>query len=91
MEINLTQLPINIPLNDFHKYNGAKMVPFAGYNMPINYKNGIINEHKIVRSNCGIFDVSHMGEIEIAGPEAKQFILYLITNDFVLDSIGIPS
>ena len=65
MEINLTQLPINIPLNDFHKYNGAKMVPFAGYNMPINYKNGIINEHKIVRSNCGIFDVSHMGQILI--------------------------
>ena len=61
----MTQLPLDIHLVEFHKLNGAKIIPFAGYNMPINYKNGIINEHKSVRSTSGIFDVSHMGQIFI--------------------------
>ena len=52
-------------LNEFHRENGAKFVPFAGYNMPINYKKGIINEHLHVREKVGIFDVSHMGQILI--------------------------
>ena len=54
-----------IPLNDFHLKKGAKLIPFAGYKMPINYKSGIINEHKHVRKKSGIFDVSHMGQILI--------------------------
>ena len=61
----MTELTLNIALNDFHLSQGAKMVPFAGYNMPINYKSGIINEHKNVRRQSGIFDVSHMGQILI--------------------------
>jgi aminomethyltransferase len=61
----LNQLPIDIPLKNFHKNNGAKMIPFAGFNMPINYKSGIINEHKNVRNHSGIFDVSHMGQVLI--------------------------
>ena len=52
-------------LNVFHRVNGAKFVPFAGYEMPINYKKGIINEHLHVREKAGIFDVSHMGQILI--------------------------
>ena len=61
----MNQLPIDIPLKNFHKNNGAKMIPFAGFNMPINYKSGIINEHKNVRNHSGIFDVSHMGQVLI--------------------------
>ena len=61
----MNQLPIDIPLKNFHQNNGAKILPFAGFNMPINYKTGIINEHKNVRNHSGIFDVSHMGQILI--------------------------
>ena len=59
----MKELPLDIPLKNFHEINGAKMVPFAGFNMPINYKTGIINEHKNVRNHSGIFDVSHMGQV----------------------------
>ncbi len=61
----MTELNLNIALNDFHLSKGAKMVPFAGYNMPINYKSGIIKEHNYVRNYSGVFDVSHMGQILI--------------------------
>ena len=65
----------NIYLKDFHKKNDAKFVPFAGYDMPINYKKGIINEHLHVRNHTGIFDVSHMGQIFI--PFNEENILAL--------------
>ena len=61
----MNELPLDIPLKNFHEANGAKMIPFAGFNMPINYKPGIINEHKNVRNHSGIFDVSHMGQVLI--------------------------
>ena len=61
MEIKKTSL-INL-----HKSHGAKLVEFAGYNMPIQYSDGILKEHKFTRSNCGIFDVSHMGQLFIYG------------------------
>jgi aminomethyltransferase len=67
----------NIFLNEFHRKNGAKFVPFAGYEMPINYKKGIINEHLHVREKTGIFDVSHMGQILI--PANNKNILSLET------------
>ena len=54
-------------LINLHKSHGAKLVEFAGYNMPIQYSDGILNEHKFTRSNCGIFDVSHMGQLFIYG------------------------
>ena len=63
MEIKETSL-INL-----HKSHGAKLVEFAGYNMPIQYSDGILNEHKFTRSNCGIFDVSHMGQLFIYGDD----------------------
>lgn len=68
------------PLHSIHKELGGKLVPFAGWHMPIQFK-GVIQEHQCVRDGVGIFDVSHMGEIEITGPEAKKLVQYLLTND----------
>ena len=68
------------PLHSMHQELGGKLVPFAGWHMPIQFK-GVIQEHQCVREGVGIFDVSHMGEIEITGPEAKIFVQYLVTND----------
>ncbi len=67
-------------LYNIHVSLGAKMVEFAGFMMPIQYSS-IIEEHKKVRQSVGIFDVSHMGEIEIRGPKALEFINYLTIND----------
>lgn len=69
------------PLYDFHVDSGAKMVPFAGYSMPVQYTD-IIEEHLAVRQKAGLFDVSHMGEVMISGPDALRNINYLFTNDF---------
>src|SRR3984885_1292057 len=66
-------------LFDSHRLLGAKMVEFAGWEMPVQYK-GIIQEHKAVRERVGIFDVSHMGRIVIQGKEAEFFLDYLSTN-----------
>ena len=56
-------------LYDYHKSLGAKFVPFAGYEMPVQYSYGIVEEHKLTRSNAGLFDVSHMGQLSIEGNE----------------------
>lgn len=68
------------PLYDIHKSHGAKLVGFAGYEMPVQYE-GIIAEHKAVRNSVGLFDVSHMGEVEVKGPNAKAFLQKVTTND----------
>ena len=67
-------------LHDLHVELGAKMSPFAGYDMPIQY-GGIIEEHNAVREAVGVFDVSHMGEIFISGPGAEAFVNHIFTND----------
>ena len=64
----------------FHEEAGARMVPFAGYNMPIEYT-GINDEHITVREKVGVFDVSHMGEFWVTGPKAFDFIQYVTSND----------
>ncbi len=64
----------------FHEAMGAKMVPFAGYNMPVQYE-GVNAEHETVRTNVGVFDVSHMGEFWVYGPKAFDFVQKLTTND----------
>ncbi|MCL3780504.1 glycine cleavage system aminomethyltransferase GcvT [Prolixibacteraceae bacterium JC049] len=66
--------------NELHKAAGAKMVPFAGYEMPIEYF-GIKDEHMTVRNNVGVFDVSHMGEIWVKGPKALDFVQKVTSND----------
>lgn len=70
------------PLFDSHVKLGAKMVPFTGYSMPIQYQ-GIVAEHKAVRSACGLFDVCHMGEIRITGVGSLEFVDGLVTNDLL--------
>jgi aminomethyltransferase len=68
------------PLYDEHIKLGGRMVPFAGWEMPVQYK-GVTEEHKAVRAAAGLFDVSHMGEIIMSGEHAGQVVNYLITND----------
>jgi len=70
-----------------HKTFGAKMMPFAGYNMPIEYS-GINNEHLDVRNSVGVFDVSHMGEIWVKGPYALALVQRITTNDASVLTIG---
>ena len=67
-------------LHDLHVRAGARMSPFAGYDMPIQYS-GIIDEHNAVRNHAGVFDVSHMGEIFISGADAEKFVNHIFTND----------
>ena len=67
-------------LHDLHVELGAKMSPFAGYDMPIQYS-GIVDEHNAVRHEVGVFDVSHMGEIFISGEDAEAFVNHIFTND----------
>jgi len=76
-------------LHPFHLELGARMSPFAGFDMPIQYS-GIIDEHNSVREHVGMFDVSHMGEIFISGPDSLKFINHIFTNDIsCLDEGGI--
>ncbi|MDR0313244.1 MAG: glycine cleavage system aminomethyltransferase GcvT [Treponema sp.] len=70
------------PLYQWHESHGGRMVPFAGYSLPVQYEKGIIAEHNAVRNMAGIFDVSHMGEFVISGKDALQNIQNLLTNDF---------
>src|SRR6187431_2337301 len=67
-------------LYDRHVAAGAKLVPFAGWEMPVQYA-GIKEEHLAVRSKAGVFDVSHMGEIETEGPQALEFLQRILSND----------
>ena len=70
------------PLYEEHLKLGAQMVPFAGYEMPLKYTS-IKEEHLNVRNNVGIFDVSHMGEIELRGKNALKFADFLVTNSIL--------
>src|ERR671924_234625 len=69
------------PFYDIHKSLGAKIVPFAGYEMPVQYPTGIVAEHKAVRERAGLFDVSHMGEFAIRGPKMVDFVNHVTSND----------
>ena len=69
------------PFHDIHAALGAKLVPFAGYEMPVQYPTGITAEHRAVREACGVFDVSHMGEFIVRGSQAVDFVNYVTTND----------
>lgn len=67
-------------LHDLHTGLGALMSPFGGFDMPIQYA-GIEEEHRAVRNDCGVFDVSHMGEVAVSGPDAERFVNHIFTND----------
>lgn len=74
-------------LHDKHVAMGAQMSPFGGFDMPIQYK-GIVDEHNAVRNACGVFDVSHMGEVNVSGPDAEKFVNYIFTNDIAGAPVG---
>jgi len=75
------------PLNARHRTLGARMVEFGGWDMPVEYS-GIVDEHMAVRTRAGLFDVSHMGEIEIAGRDALQAVQHITSNDAAKLAIG---
>ncbi len=75
------------PLYDRHRAAGAKLVPFAGWEMPVSYE-GVRAEHVAVRTGCGVFDVSHMGEIETSGPQALELLQRLLSNDVGRIDVG---
>lgn len=75
------------PLNEIHHKTNARMVPFGGWEMPVQYE-GIVAEHQAVRSQAGLFDVSHMGEFEFRGKGARKLVQYLTANDIDLIGIG---
>lgn len=76
------------PLYDEHVAAGAKIVPFAGFEMPVQYRTGILAEHNAVRTRAGLFDVSHMGELEVRGPQALDLVQYVTTNDASKIDVG---
>src|SRR2546429_6067860 len=80
------QTLLRTPLYDRHVALGARLVPFAGWEMPVQYE-GVIPEHLAVRNDCGVFDVSHMGELEVEGPGVREFLQSVLSND--LDRIGL--
>jgi aminomethyltransferase len=75
------------PLLDRHRAAGARLIPFAGYDMPVQYE-GIRPEHIAVRTAAGVFDVSHMGEVETRGPDATAFLQHALSNDVATLAVG---
>lgn len=74
-------------LYDCHVAQGALMSPFGGFDMPIQYA-GIVEEHNAVRSACGVFDVSHMGEVDVTGPDAEKWVNHIFTNSVTDAPVG---
>ncbi len=81
-------MELKTPLYDVHVREGGKIVPFAGYLLPVQYPTGVISEHLAVRTAAGLFDVSHMGEIRVEGPGALATLNHILTNDFTKMSLG---
>jgi aminomethyltransferase len=79
---------LKTPLNDLHVSLGARMVPFAGYSMPVQYPQGLIAEHKHTRTAAGLFDVSHMGQLRLAGPNAAAAFESVIPVDVIDLPVG---
>ncbi|MBM4435372.1 MAG: glycine cleavage system aminomethyltransferase GcvT [Chloroflexi bacterium] len=77
----MTDALLRTPLHDEHVALGAKMVPFAGWEMPIRYPDGIVAEHRAVRGAAGIFDLSHMGEVYVRGSGARRAVDRLVSGD----------
>jgi aminomethyltransferase len=75
------------PLYDRHVAAGARLVPFAGWEMPVQYT-GVIEEHRAVRTDAGVFDVSHMGELEVEGPRALELLQAMLSNDIARLEVG---
>ncbi len=81
-------MELKTPPYDTHVAEGGKIVPFAGYLLPVQYSTGVVREHMAVRQQAGLFDVSHMGEIVLSGPTALDSLNHLMTNDFTNMTAG---
>ncbi len=79
---------LNVPLNDLHVALGARMVPFVGYSMPVQYPAGLMAEHKHTRTAAGLFDVSHMGQLRLVGPDAAAALESLLPVDVIDLPVG---
>jgi len=79
---------LNLPLNDLHHELGGRMVPFAGYSMPVQYPAGLMAEHKHTRAAAGLFDVSHMGQLRLVGPDAAAALESLLPVDVIDLPVG---
>ena len=86
-EVYLTMALKKTPFNEIHMKLGARMVPFSGFSMPVQYQS-IIEEHEAVRTNAGIFDISHMGEFLLEGEDVFDFLQYVMINDLNLLEIN---
>lgn len=84
----MTESLLMTPLNSMHKEAGAKMVPFAGYEMPVQYPLGVKKEHLHCREHAGLFDVSHMGQIRLIGKEAAKELEKLVPVDIIDLPVG---
>ena len=69
------------PLHEWHVAHGGRMVPFGGWSMPVQYPSGILAEHRAVRAAAGLFDISHMGRVEVRGPDALELLQRTTSND----------
>src|SRR5690242_6461102 len=78
------------PLYDRHVAMGARMVEFGGWEMPVQYT-GIVDEHNAVRNAAGLFDISHMGEVEVKGPDALAFLQHVATQDVASIGVGLAN
>ncbi len=76
------------PLYELHQQLGGKIVPFGGFLLPVQYETGVIKEHMAVRTACGLFDVSHMGEILIKGKDALKNVQNFLSNDYAVMDVG---
>lgn len=81
-------MELKTPLYETHLRHEGKIVPFAGYLLPVQYATGVIQEHMAVREKCGLFDVSHMGEILLKGPDSLKNLNYLLSNDYTVMNPG---
>ncbi len=76
-----TTPPLHTALHAWHVDHGARMVPFAGYSMPVFYSSGALQEHHLVRQSAGLFDIDHMGQVEVRGEQAEAYLKRLLTWD----------
>ena len=83
-----TSTLLTTPLNDLHLELGARMVPFAGYSMPVQYPAGLMAEHLHTRQAAGLFDVSHMGQLRLCGPDAAAAFESLMPVDVIDLGVG---
>ena len=81
---------LQTPLDATHRALGARMIPFAGWEMPVQYS-GLVEEHVAVRTKAGLFDLSHMGEVWVTGPEAAAFLDYALVGKISAMAVAEPA